>query len=250
MMKRMIFHVPLKLREGYVSGSTIRPQKMMEAFRSLGYEVDAIWGTSSERKIKIEEIKSNIESGAKYDFLYAENSTVPRLIATDKHHVPRHPFVDGDFFAYLKKKKIPMGIFYRDMYWKYPDAMKNLSWWKRKLIIALQKQELAEYEQLFDVLFLPSMRCLKPLGTKFSGTISSASISVQNSCSNDDTILTISNESIMPFSNNSTVGSLGTLSLIFCNKVTIFCSIIITHKFLLISLDQFFHLHSVAFQQV
>lgn len=171
MMKRMIFHVPLKLREGYVSGSTIRPQKMMEAFRSLGYEVDAIWGTSSERKIKIEEIKSNIESGAKYDFLYAENSTVPRLIATDKHHVPRHPFVDGDFFAYLKKKKIPMGIFYRDMYWKYPEAMKNLSWWKRKLIIALQKQELAEYEQLFDVLFLPSMRCLKPLDTKFFGTI-------------------------------------------------------------------------------
>lgn len=171
MKKRMIFHVPLKLRDGYVSGSTIRPQKMMAAFRSIGYEVDAVWGTSSERKIKIEEIKRKIAAGAKYDFLYAENNTVPRLIATDKHHIPRHPFVDRHFFAYIKKHKIPMGIFYRDMYWKYPQAMEDLSWWKRNLIIALQKRELAEYEQLFDVLFLPSMRCLKPLETKFSGTV-------------------------------------------------------------------------------
>ena len=173
MKKRMIFHVPLKLRDGYISGSTIRPQKMMAAFRSVGYEVDAVWGTSSERKLKIGEIRRNIENGVKYDFLYAENNTVPRLIATDEHHIPRHPFVDRCFFAYLKKQMIPMGIFYRDMYWKYPKAMADLSWWKRNLIIALQKRELAEYEQLFDVLFLPSMRCLKPLETKFSGTICS-----------------------------------------------------------------------------
>lgn len=173
MMRRMIFHVPLKLKDGYISGSTIRPQKMMMAFRDLGYKVDVIWGTSSERKAKIKEIRNNIDVGVQYDFLYAENNTAPRLLATDGYRILRHPFVDRNFFAYVRSKNIPMGIFYRDMYWKYPAAMEGLSWWKRNLIIALQKRELAEYEQLFDVLFLPSMRCLKPLETKFSGEVCS-----------------------------------------------------------------------------
>ena len=171
MNKRMIFHVPLKLQDGYVSGSTIRPQRMMKAFQEIGYKVDVVWGTSSERKIAIQKIKKRIVSGVKYDFLYAENNTAPRLIATDKHHIPRHPFVDKNFFVFLKEHNIPMGIFYRDLYWKYPKSMENLSWWKRKLIIYMQKRELAEYEQLFDVLFLPSMRCLEPLETVFSREI-------------------------------------------------------------------------------
>ncbi len=169
--KRMIFHVPLKLRDGYTSGSTIRPQKMIVAFQRIGYDVDVVWGTSSERKIKIEEIKKNIREGEYYDFLYAENNTVPALIATDSYHLPRHPLVDNSFFSLLRNNGIPMGVFYRDLYWKYNHIVESDSWWKRKLIIALQKRELAGYEKNFDVLFLPSMRCLKPLETKFSGVV-------------------------------------------------------------------------------
>ena len=53
-MKRMIFHMPLPLNPQAKSASGIRPVKMLEAFKSLGYEVFEITGYSAERKIKID----------------------------------------------------------------------------------------------------------------------------------------------------------------------------------------------------
>lgn len=171
MPKHMIFYIPMKFKDGYISGSSIRPQKMVNAFKEIGYEVDIVWGTSSERKHKIDQIKQKIEKGITYDFLYAENNTTPALLSTDPHHIPRHPLVDRQFFAYLRRKNIAMGIFYRDLYWRYPKFLQPLSWWKRKVIVWLQLDELNLYEKLFDVLFLPSLRCVKPLGTSFNREI-------------------------------------------------------------------------------
>ncbi len=59
----IIFHHPLPLNPNATSASGIRPLKMLEAFRSLGYEVDVISGYSSERKKRIKEIKKKINEG-------------------------------------------------------------------------------------------------------------------------------------------------------------------------------------------
>lgn len=190
-LKRMIFFIPMKFKEGYVSGSSIRPKKMVQAFKEIGYDVDAVWGTSTERKRKIRQIIKNIENGIVYDFLYAENNTTPALISTDSYHIPRHPFVDRKFFAYLKKMNVPMGIFYRDLYWRYPKFLNCLSWWKRIVTVFLQKDELKMYENLFDVLFLPSLRCIEPLKTDFRGEISElppGCIEVNNKKENNDKV--------------------------------------------------------------
>lgn len=56
-MKRMIFHIPLKINRERSSASQIRPLKMIEAFKKVGFEVDLVEGYGKERKKQIKKIK-------------------------------------------------------------------------------------------------------------------------------------------------------------------------------------------------
>ena len=49
-MKRMIFHIPMKIDRNRASASQIRPMKMIEAFKECGYEVAVVEGYGKERK--------------------------------------------------------------------------------------------------------------------------------------------------------------------------------------------------------
>lgn len=122
--RRILFHHPRKIGVESNSGSRIRPQKMLKAFKDLGYLVTLVDGTSTERKKKITGVRREIESGAKFDFCYAENAPIPYAI-TDPDHLPRHPFMDRAFFRFLKKQSIPIGLFYRDIYWRF-ESFKSL----------------------------------------------------------------------------------------------------------------------------
>ncbi|PID28689.1 MAG: glycosyltransferase [Candidatus Cloacimonadota bacterium] len=113
---KCIFHIPWKLAEKQNVASEIRPRKMLKAFMDYGYEVDTVWGDSRERKEKINNIKNKIKHGIKYDFMYSESSTLPNAL-TDYDHLPRSPFADYFFFRFCKKNSIPVGLFYRDVYW-------------------------------------------------------------------------------------------------------------------------------------
>lgn len=166
-MKRMIFHIPLKLDPFRFSASQIRPVKMINAFRDLGYEVDIVEGNASERKQKIEEIRNNIEQGFHYEFLYSESSTMPTLL-TEKHHCPIHPFLDFSFFKFCKKNNIKIGLFYRDIFWRF----KNFDYgWKSKIAYLFYRYDLIKYSQLVDVLFLPSLKMLQYIPFSFSKKI-------------------------------------------------------------------------------
>lgn len=50
MSKNIIFHCPFILNPNAISASGIRPIKMLEAFKKLGFEVDVVSGSTSERK--------------------------------------------------------------------------------------------------------------------------------------------------------------------------------------------------------
>lgn len=78
-MKRMIFHIPIKIDLNRASASQIRPMKMIKAFKECGYDVVIVEGYGKERKKQIKEIKDNILKGIKYDFLYSESSTMPDI---------------------------------------------------------------------------------------------------------------------------------------------------------------------------
>lgn len=153
--KRCIFHIPNKLDKNGKSGSQVRPRKMIEAFENIGYNVDVIMGCGEERKEAINKIKNNISSGVKYDFLYSESSTMPTLL-TQENHIPKYPFLDFGFFKFCKKNNIPIGLFYRDIYWKFDIYKEDVSLPKRIVSVPFYKYDLKKYNELLHILYTPS----------------------------------------------------------------------------------------------
>lgn len=152
----MIFHHPLPLQPDAVAASGIRPNRMIEAFRSLGYEVDTVCGYSDDRARAIAEVDRRLRQGERYAFVYAESTTEPTLL-TDRHHLPLRPHLDFAFFARLKARGIPIGLFYRDVYWRFPDYGAALPWWKKAGARFFYRYDLFQYRRLLDRLYLPSM---------------------------------------------------------------------------------------------
>lgn len=158
MEKRCIFHIPLKINVKMASASQLRPLQMIQAFKDNGYVVDVVEGSAKERKESINKIKENIKNGVKYDFMYSESSTMPTLL-TESHHLPTHPFLDFSFFKFIKKHDIKIGLFYRDMYWKFPGYGETLSKPKKMLAIFMYKHDLKAYNKYVDVIYLSTDRC-------------------------------------------------------------------------------------------
>lgn len=165
--KMCIFHIPNYIDSAAVSGSNLRPRKMLEAFQKAGYHVDYVMGYGKERKIQIDQIKKNIKNGIKYEFLYSESSTTPTLL-TEKNHMPVYPFLDFRFFKFCKKNGIKIGLFYRDIYWKFPVYKEEVSWAKRACSIPMYKYDLLEYQKYVDKLYLPSEMMEKYVGVNVS----------------------------------------------------------------------------------
>lgn len=155
-MKKMIFHCPFVLNKKAKSASGIRPIKMLEAFESLGFQVDVISGDSVERKKLINNLLKKIDNGEKYEFLYSESSTMPTAL-TDYHHLPLSPFLDFNFFKNIKSKNIPIGLFYRDIHWLFDHYGIGMPWYKKKLALFFYNFDLKNYNKYVDVLYLPSL---------------------------------------------------------------------------------------------
>ncbi|ENM1946004.1 glycosyltransferase [Citrobacter braakii] len=152
----IIFHHPLPLNENAKSASGIRPVRMLNAFRKLGCSVDLVTGYAVERKECIKDIKINIRKGKRYDFVYSESSTMPTIL-TEEHHLPTHPMCDWFFFRFCKKNNIPIGLFYRDIYWLFEDYGKNLNPMKAVAAKLAYKFDLWVYQKMLTKLYLPSI---------------------------------------------------------------------------------------------
>ncbi len=161
MKKKIIFHIPNYIDEKKTSGSQIRPMKMLNAFINVGYEVDTVMGYGQERKKSIKLIKYKIKQGVKYDFAYSESSTMPTLL-TEKHHFPTKPFLDFGFFQFLKNHQIGIGLFYRDIHWRFKQYEK-VSFHKRAISILFYHYDICQYNHLLNILFLPSSNMAKSI---------------------------------------------------------------------------------------
>lgn len=168
--KRCIFHVPYKINKEVTSGTNIRPIKMIDGFKLNGYKVDIIEGYGEKRKNAIEEIKNNIKQGIKYDFVYSESSTMPTQL-TEKNHIPKYPFLDFGFLKFCKDNLIPIGLFYRDIHWKFPQYKNSVNIVKQLVSKVFYEYDLKKYRQLIDVLYLPSNKMFKYLDIDFNGQI-------------------------------------------------------------------------------
>ncbi len=152
----VIFHHPLPLNENATSASGIRPIQMIKAFKALGCEVDLVTGYAEERKQCMLKIKENIMKGKRYDFVYAESSTMPTIL-TEPSHLPSHPFLDWRFFTFCNNNNIPIGLFYRDIYWLFETYGNDLNAIKKNVAKLSYRFDLWVYNRTLTKLYLPSM---------------------------------------------------------------------------------------------
>ena len=154
---KIIFHHPLPIGLNTKSASGIRPQKMLRAFQELGHELEVVVGYALERKKKIKEIKTKIAEGKRYDFVYAESSTMPTCL-TSENHLPWHPLLEFSFFRFLSKKQVPIYLFYRDIYWRFENYDKKVKGLKNVVAKAFYWWDLFQYRKYIRILYLPSKR--------------------------------------------------------------------------------------------
>lgn len=155
--RRCLFHIPMFIDVNAGVGSRVRPLNMIRGFEEIGYQVDKVWGYASSRKKSIKDIKNRISSGIKYDFLYAESSTMPTLL-TEHHHLPLYPRLDFGFFKFCRHHGIPIGLFYRDVHWQFEQYRVKISWYKQLITRLFYNIDLILYHRHVDVLFLPSRK--------------------------------------------------------------------------------------------
>lgn len=154
---KIIYHTPVPLDPKSPVGCGIRPVRMLQAFYDLGADVTVVAGSANERRKAINIINKNISDGVVYSFCYSEGPSLPTLLS-EKHRLPLHPFLDFHFFSNLKKNNIPIGLFYRDIYWLEKEHSSGWGPVKNSIANFFYRYDLKKYQELVDILYLPSMK--------------------------------------------------------------------------------------------
>ena len=129
---------------------------MLRAFEAFGYKVHLVDGYSAERRAKFRQLARSLESGVHYDFCYAKNAPSPYAL-TDPDHIPRSPLLDRNFFRTMRAHGIPIGVFYRDIFWRFPVFKREHSLAIRLLSLPFFRHDLQTLKRgCVDALFLPS----------------------------------------------------------------------------------------------
>lgn len=156
-MPRMIFHVPYPLNPSATSASGIRPVRMREAFEAIGFDVVEISGDARQRRRSIASVKRRIRAGEEFDLVYSEASTKPTAM-TEAHSLPTHPFLDIGFLRHCTRRGIPVGVFYRDIYWNSPKYLETVPAPVAAVTRMLYRSDLRRYRTAVTRIFVPSMR--------------------------------------------------------------------------------------------
>ena len=153
----MIFHVAFRLNPEPRKASELRPLRMRQAFEKLGYEVLEVSGTHPERRDRMRELRRRIEQGLRVDFVYSEASTAPTGIGepvTPATSLTR----DIAFLRFCERRGIPVGLFYRDIYWCFPIYEESVKRPLSTVLRALFRWDLRRYRRAGFRIYLPSMK--------------------------------------------------------------------------------------------
>lgn len=153
----LVFHRPSPREGERVSGSTERPLHMLRAFERLGVEIITVDGYSRERRRKWRKVTKYSSS---VRGLYSELSTPP-LALSDHDHIPRDPVIDLMGFRSLCRAGVPISVFYRDIYWRFPFYASMLRWYKRWPTKCIHYLELLWLQKYVSHFYIPSRRMLE-----------------------------------------------------------------------------------------
>ncbi len=138
---------------------------MAEAFESDGILVEYITGRPPERRAAISKISRKIARGIHYDFMYSESTTRPTYMPEIRRLTLR-PCFDFQFFRFLNRHQVPIGLFYRDIYWRFPEYKQQTPVFKGWLARHLYQYDLHQYEQTVSRLYLPSLEMARYIPIK------------------------------------------------------------------------------------
>lgn len=151
----MVFHAPFEIPARANSASRVRPRKMREAFRATHRVID-LSGSPKDRARAYRELRALLRAGLRPEFAYSENSTQPNLFASPiKDGIL--PGLETRIFRFLKKAGIPLGQFYRDVYWKFSDKTGSRRGIKASLYTAAYTYDVKLLESIGAHVFLPSI---------------------------------------------------------------------------------------------
>lgn len=161
----MIFHVPFALNPKATSASGIRPVKMRQAFEANGYEVLEVSGRHTERRAQMKSLRRRIGAGLKVEFVYSEASTTPTGLGepvTPATSLSR----DVKFLRLCRHSGIPVGLFYRDVYWQFPEYAERVKQPYAGVLRWRYRADLRGYRTAVDKIYLPSMQMAEYLPEK------------------------------------------------------------------------------------
>jgi len=151
----VIFHHPGPVIADGKSGSQVRPYRLLDAFYKSGFEVEAVVGYGAERRRAINRIIADLANGRRFKFLYSEARSIPTLL-TERNRFPAYPIMDFRFLSKIRAAKIPVGLFYRDVFWRFKVYRTMLPLAGRMLTVPLYWYDWWWYRHVVDHLFLPS----------------------------------------------------------------------------------------------
>ncbi len=153
MINKLLYLTYIPLREAPTSGSSVRPQKMKEALEKMNVEVRTFGGISNNIQIRrrtVAEIKDLLRLW-RPDACYIEPPSGPLFYYGDVRLIKR-----------LHQMDIPISIFYRDAYWKYPEystenKLSAVEKIKRLIIKTMQVHQWNVFRKNIDIIYFPSM---------------------------------------------------------------------------------------------
>ena len=142
----------IDINEPAKSGSSLRPKKMLEAFEQMQLKIKVLQGANNKRAQRRRNVK---------EILKWLDSNKPRMCYVEPPSGPFFCSIDLKLLKKLKKMDVPIGLFYRDAYWKYPKIYENINIIKKiKLIIIKQMQlrDLRVFESTCKYIYFPSYK--------------------------------------------------------------------------------------------
>ncbi|MCB0210504.1 MAG: glycosyltransferase [Anaerolineae bacterium] len=144
---------------------------MSRVFEEIGYQVHRVIGNRPERMLAIEHVKREVLQGHTYDFVYAESTSGPSLLVNRELY---HPFRDFGFLRWCRLHSIPVGLYYRDVHWRFGIIRPDAPWYKEIHPLILFWYDWFCYYLALDHLFIQSMGMAKYLPTKWPATRASS----------------------------------------------------------------------------
>lgn len=157
MIKKLLYITFIDMDNIPTSGSSVRPQKILEAFKELNIQVKTLSGINNDISIRKKTVKEakKILNEWKPDACYIEPPSGPMFY-----------WGDVKLIKTMHKLKLPISIFYRDAYWKYPDfyLSKNISLIDRFKQLVIKNMQIVQwnvFKNNIDIIYFPSLTMAK-----------------------------------------------------------------------------------------